>query len=392
MVKSSKTTSQQKSESQTRQTNKQSTAKPSMSLSCVSPSTQQTELLKKIQAKLEQICSGDAEEIKEFLQFHDLESLPEEQLLKILTDLDNFSAVQNLFTLYQDVSDMLQDYQTLVEDFVAQLKEAFNEGVANEGYLANRYYKKMIVLHLNIFYSDKLLQYACKFAGYTSKHKLNLQQIQLYHDLPIMFANDRFDQHCQDTHKESQQFIESRLEMFFDIIQAIVDSTKEELTPASYRSFLKEVQDCVSNFALQKAQFILELNNKYVKLATKPDYFNVLLFFLIDDGIEDPSDGLAFPFEYLLSDDVFHTLPRLEETTLIFPDILKIQLKYSPLMLQQWYAIIFHQNCRWYGLTPEDFVAKMKEIRDKRLKEARPKRTKRATTTVPILKKRIRSK
>lgn len=396
MARSPKTTPQPKSASQTgkkvkiqtkaqakAQADKQSTAKSGLSLSWVTLTAQQTEMLQKLQESLEQLCPGiPQEEIMEFLQENHFEEMPEEFLPNViaaLPKLANCPSFEELYANYQDFSDLLQDFQTLLENRVAKFRKDFDNDLRSDHPLASKYIDKLLTLQIFIAYVDKLLKYAGEFTGDTSKYKVKLKRTKLNRDIPVIYAN--YDIEQPDPEYILRYFDYGMKSIFVDI-QDMVDPSDCALSPASYQNYLKEVQDSVSNFVLTRAQAILDLNDKYVTTPFDANDLNGLLNLLNVADIEDPAHKWAQPFELFLSDDDFHSLPCTEDVMLIFTDILKIQLKYSLPKLHQWCTITFMQSCHWYEIEPEQFIAQMNKIREQRIKASRKKQVKRVTFTL----------
>lgn len=303
------------------------------------------------------------------MQKYHPESLSEERLQELVDDLKALNTFQEMFLTYDDLSVMLQDFQTLLENQVVQTKKKIADAFAQEGSLALAYYRKMLMLHLNISYNEDFLKYTGKFTGDTNKYRLHLKRTQLYRDIPSIFVGNHSDEHHQE---ETHQVLNQGIETIFFIIHSMANPANFQL-PDSYQSYRKDMQECVSNFALQRAQAILDLNDKYAKTPMDTALLSSLLHTLGELGVKDPTHKLAQPFEDFLSDDIFYGLPLMEESMLLFPDLLRLELKYETPILLKSCSMVFQQSYRWYSLPPEQFIAQMKELkenREKQLKEA----------------------
>lgn len=363
------------------QTDKQSTAQPHMSLSIENLPTKQAELLQKLldypMELLSQIPPGHLEE---YLQKLNLDALPEEVLLNIISKMESAAAPASFDKLYvskQRFPDLLQDFRSLINEQIARVNKKYNDELTQKDTLAEKYVNKMAAIQVTFLYDEILLKYTGEFTGIPRKHKLNLQRTQLFRDISVICATDKSAQ-AKDT--ETQQYLNTFVNAVFCHIQEIVNTTKCALPPASYQSYLKEVQDSVNTFVLQRVQSALDLNDKYVKTSMDASTLHTLLYAIHTTNIEDLSHIWVQPFEGFLSDDIFNSMLRPEDTMLVFPEILQIQLKYSLPEQQYCFDSIFQQACNCFGITPDEFMAQMMKIREKRLKKAHQEQAQRATS------------
>lgn len=378
------------------QADQQSTDKPHVSLSLVTPPDKRTEMLEEMQNLIgQQYPEVSPEEIILFINERHFDQLSIEQLLQVLSQIlgimdDCTTSFAELYANYQDFSELLQDFQTLIEEKVAQIQEDFYYGLKHNRSLslADKYANKLVGLHIAILYVEELLEKASKLTGDTKKYKLNLRRTRLCRDLPVIYADD------VDIPPDPEviiQFVKLNIKRIFALIQRMVARDTCEVPLESYQSYLQEVHESINEFVLPRAQSILDANDKYSSNQMTAQQMYQLISVLNDTHIKDPKHIVAYPFEVFLADEELIHMPCTEDAVLVFPNVLRIQLKYAPQTLQHWCDVVFRLTCSLYEFEPKDFTKKMSKIRKNRLK-ANGKEQSKLTSFVQKLAKRIHDK
>lgn len=375
--------------------NKQSTPKPDTSLSWISLPAQQLKILEKFKDCIKQQYPDiPSEKIVELMQDIQIEDMSEELVSAIITNLQNRTintfSFNELYASYLDDNDLVQDYQTLIEEQFAQAQKNFyyNLNSLNKKF-SDMYLFKLKGTANEIVYINVLLDYISHFIRDISKHQFNLTESKLYSNLFSNIATiccHKNDDKGVSLPKleRAEKFADYAIGAFFIILQQTIESVKNGASTTTYQCFTQEIKDSLKTFSMPRAKKVIKINEKLAKENEDEDdlYFSTLLYVKFSQNNKDPSDIVSHPFESFLSDKNFSFVPPMEDLGLLLPTILKIQLKYFPQAIHNTCNDLFVFSCNWYGMDTNTFIAKMDEIRNQRINKVSKKQAKRVTFTV----------
>lgn len=292
--------------------------------------------------------------------------------LSVVKKLLRYGRERNDFTSEQDFSEVLdnypvghelelmQDFQTFVKQDIAQDLQRFDENEKEEDSLIYHYYNKLAALFHDFIYVDALLQCTGLFTGDFSTYHPVRNQIQLYHDIPAIYANSVF---CLPETEMIEVTMEHNVATLFAIIGKLTEPDQYGLSKAEYQQMLQEIRKRIGEFVLQRKNMLLHLNDIFLNQQLSAADLNKILPQIEAEKIKDPNHPLAQPFEAFLSEKVFNVLLCFKEQALIFPLVIKIMLKHSAVPNRVILGAILEQSCRYCETYPDDLAFRMAKIR-----------------------------
>lgn len=271
---------------------------------------------------------------------------------------------------YQDDQEIAQDFQTLIEEANATEQQEVANDITRVHTLFEKYTHKLYLLHYFLIYTDYCLDSACELNDDKDEYKYDLTSNKLGSFLSKLMLDDcmratieREGPFAEDLKESIRYEAEHDWEEFKSIIAPDLCDLSEEIYP----KFDKKLKETICKFMMQRAHLIFAIDDKYKQLKQSDEELIDCLLQLRSQSINDVNHKLAKPFEYLLSDDLSIPPNARMDTTLLYPQLFKIFLKYTPHDIDSWADSFFELTCLSYDMSGKEFLEKMLAIKEKRL-------------------------
>lgn len=287
---------------------------------------------------------------------------------------------KELFQTYDD-KELVQDFQTLVEErYAAQQKQNIHEITHGINYQQS-YSAKLQLVHFFQLYANKMLTDYFQFYDENEEYCFSLNwHKERYQSFEGFFNQLKSSLGRNEDHKQQvngfNENLQNYSEEFYFILDEINNRKGNGIAPQVYDQFFQELQDTIENFYLQRIDWIQDVNNKFDKLklsnSSLVQEFNNLPLQPPDAATTESNKTIQI-FESFLSDDLIkYTLLWQIDTTMLYPLILNVLLKYSSSNMHFFCGVLFKlfvDIC--YKEETKFFIEDMKEIKAKRLEAQR---------------------
>lgn len=213
------------------------------------------------------------------------------------SSMDFYDEVSEYTEKYQDSSDLMQDFQTLIKQVSDESASALLSDLQEEKELATKYVFKLIFLHNFIVTIDTLLNSLSDLTDKPNNYRQRLTKTSLYHRIVSLIPNGLARCILLGFTEVINNFDKNLFEYVKD---ATYTEYSEIATENCHRRFFKEFLDTLGVCLLQKAQLISTLDDNMLKKGKNTEELKQALITLAEQHVTDTNNKLAWPIRIML--------------------------------------------------------------------------------------------